>query len=596
MRTRMFFGFIATCLSSIALASNSGVTYQGRILKPDGSPLAGQFTQFRMQLRTPDSSGCLMYEELQSQDLRNSNGAFSVTINDGTGSRSDTTGLTLDRIFANHGTFTLDPSTCNTGSGAYSPAPGDGRNLVVLFKDETMSTWEPVPPQKINFVPLAFESKQVGGFTADSLLRVVNGSGDPLSGLTPLSNAQYTALMALVNGSSTTYAKAGELNGVALPAMTTGEALGWNGTAWVSTPTGTPGTNSITAAMLQASSVTGTKLDPAISILTSGTVASAITTTRDFKIYATSPSTFYVRMLAPAALGTSYSLTWPMTAGASNQVLTTDGSGNLTWTTPSSAGITALTGDVTASGPGSAAATVTSVGTSTAAQVHAAELAANAATSAATASTIVKRDGSGDFVANVGKFNGLALNNGVSLLNIVNPPGGAYTLTLPANAGSNGQILSTNGAGVTSWTAAPAATQWTTQAPGINYTGGNVGIGTTAPGSGTALSVEGQIRTKSFTTTSGALNFANGNTIITSFDCGANITLANLRDGGSYSVIVTGTGTTQCTFDTAATGDDAGTVAYRFYPPNSTRTPTSHSVYSLLRAGNTVYVSWITGF
>lgn len=61
--------------------------------------------------------------------------------------------------------------------------------------------------------------------------------------------------------------------------------------------------------------------------------------------------------------------------------------------------ITALTGDVTASGPGSVAAAVATVGGSSATNVHNAELLANAATSANTASAIVKRDGSGNFTA-----------------------------------------------------------------------------------------------------------------------------------------------------------------------------------------------------
>ena len=61
--------------------------------------------------------------------------------------------------------------------------------------------------------------------------------------------------------------------------------------------------------------------------------------------------------------------------------------------------ITALTGDVTASGPGSAASTIHSVGGSTAANVHSAELLANAATNLDTVSTIVKRDSSGNFSA-----------------------------------------------------------------------------------------------------------------------------------------------------------------------------------------------------
>ena len=46
-----------------ALAVNSGVTYQGRILKPDGTPLSGQFVQFKLQIRTPDGNDCLLYEE-----------------------------------------------------------------------------------------------------------------------------------------------------------------------------------------------------------------------------------------------------------------------------------------------------------------------------------------------------------------------------------------------------------------------------------------------------------------------------------------------------------------------------------------------------
>ena len=59
-----------------------------------------------------------------------------MTMNDGTGSRTDSTGLTLDRIFANRGTFTLNPTECSSGTGSYGPNPSDGRVLVVLFKDE----------------------------------------------------------------------------------------------------------------------------------------------------------------------------------------------------------------------------------------------------------------------------------------------------------------------------------------------------------------------------------------------------------------------------------------------------------------------------
>jgi hypothetical protein len=221
-------------MTSMSYASNSGVTYQGRILKPDGTPLSGAVAQFKMQLRTPDAQDCLMYEEIQSQNMSQSNGAFSLTLNDGSGSRTDSTGFTLDKIFANHGSFTINPVTCASGPGTYAPNPSDGRNLVVLFKDETMAAWEPIPAQKINFVPFAFEAKQIAGFTSASLVRVAEADGT-LDSVSPLSNANYTELLSLIAGTSTQYTKAGQLSGVAVPAITSGQVLGWNGSAWTST-------------------------------------------------------------------------------------------------------------------------------------------------------------------------------------------------------------------------------------------------------------------------------------------------------------------------------------------------------------------------
>lgn len=66
-----------------------------------------------------------------------------------------------------------------------------------------------------------------------------------------------------------------------------------------------------------------------------------------------------VSIQAPAALAASYSLILPPDDGSASQVLTTDGSGVLSWTTPGSgSGITQLTGDATA-GPGSGSQVLT---------------------------------------------------------------------------------------------------------------------------------------------------------------------------------------------------------------------------------------------
>jgi hypothetical protein len=88
----------------------------------------------------------------------------------------------------------------------------------------------------------------------------------------------------------------------------------------------------------------------------------------------------------------------PPQATHAGQYLGTDGT-TASWSTVV-AGINQLTGDVTAgAGSGSQAATVAFVGGSMASLVHTAELAANAATALNTVSTIVKRDGSGNFTA-----------------------------------------------------------------------------------------------------------------------------------------------------------------------------------------------------
>ena len=144
--------------------------------------------------------------------------------------------------------------------------------------------------------------------------------------------------------------------------------------------------------------------------------------------------------------------------------------------------ITALTGDVSASGSGSIAATVNAIGGSSAANVHNAELLANAATSANTASTIVKRDASGNFTAGTitANLTGAASLNvlksgdtmtgdltfgsgkgtiytdsGSNTVTLKAPTavGTNYVLRLPTNvAASNGQVLTSDTSGNLTWT------------------------------------------------------------------------------------------------------------------------------------------------
>jgi trimeric autotransporter adhesin len=131
---------------------------------------------------------------------------------------------------------------------------------------------------------------------------------------------------------------------------------------------------------------------------------------------------------------------------------------------------------------------------------------------------------------------------------------------------------------------------------------GDVGVGTSTPAEKLHvvgnIAATGQIASGSQTITGGttSIDWNNGNAIMTDYDCGSPLQFANLRDGGSYTLVVTSTGTAQCNFSTTTTGTGAATVSYRFKPANGVRTSSSYTVYTLLRVGTTVLVSWTSGF
>lgn len=145
-------------------------------------------------------------------------------------------------------------------------------------------------------------------------------------------------------------------------------------------------------------------------------------------------------------------------------------------------------------------------------------------------------------------------------------------------------------------------TQWTTSGSDVYYSSGKVGVGGAA--SAEKLEVTGNIRTSgqysngTQTISSGttSIDWNNGNSISTDYSCASAFAMANLRNGGTYTLVVTSTATTQCSFSTTTTGNDSGTVSYRFKPANTTRTGSSHTIYTLMRIGSVVYVSWTSGF
>ncbi len=231
-----FLGCLIAPFSIAFAASQSGITYHGRILKPDGTPLENTNVKFRLQIRSPGTENCLLYEEQQTKNLAGSGGVFSITLNDGSGSRgvedeyASGQRLSLERVFQNKAGFPSTLPNCDFGA-TYSPNSADGRRFQVFFRDLTMAAWEPLPAATINYVPFALEAKSISGFTPQNLLRVEDASGIPAAA-PAFSPAQMNELVNLITGVSALYTRAGQLGGAALPTLSAGQSLQWNGTTW----------------------------------------------------------------------------------------------------------------------------------------------------------------------------------------------------------------------------------------------------------------------------------------------------------------------------------------------------------------------------
>lgn len=458
----VFFGWLEA-----ALASGAGITYHGRLMDPNGNAVVGSNVQFRIQIRTPGNENCLMYEEVQNKDLSTTGGAFAVTINDGTGSRLDSTGYVLDQIFANRNSFSFAGANCSAGA-TYTPNPTDSRKIQLLFNDGTfpIGQWEPVTPMAINFVPTAIESMQVGGYKKEQLLKVADGVS---TAGTELSSTSWTELLALIGGTTSQYVKSGSANFTAAPQ--------WNGVpsgandlvnksyldAQIAAGLpniGTPGTytkvttdakgrvtsgaalaevdiptlstaGKVSGSAINAGTIGGsTAISSSGNLVTSGTIQGAILSGTNLRAYNGSN---YVQLSSPS-MSNNLNLTLPFVDGAAGALMKTNGAGQLSFGALNASDIPSLdAGKIT------------------------------------TGALPISRGGTG--LSSYGNNSVLVSNGTGSAISSLN-------CTL-------GQVIKFDASGFAGCgtDSTGTASQWTTTVAGtdIYYSTGNVGIGTTSP-------------------------------------------------------------------------------------------------------------------
>lgn len=145
--------FICLLIVTVFAGSKSwgapdSLTYQGRILKVDGTPLEFNNVSFAFSI-TNQSGNCTFYQEQRNGiNMQGSGGVFDVPI--GTGTRSFPTGPTASIQDAFKNSVALP---CSAG-GTYTPAENETRILKVQFHDG--SGWKAItPPSEIRSVPFA---------------------------------------------------------------------------------------------------------------------------------------------------------------------------------------------------------------------------------------------------------------------------------------------------------------------------------------------------------------------------------------------------------------------------------------------------------
>ncbi|MBO9667967.1 MAG: tail fiber domain-containing protein [Bdellovibrio sp.] len=158
---------LTVMLTTPAFAGIDQLSFQGRILKTDGTPFEYHNVSFLFEITNP-AGNCVIYREQKNGvNMTGSSGVFDVPI--GSGSKMFPTSATvgLMKIFSN--SQDLDCADAdNNVAGTYTPAATHGRLLFVQFHDG--SGWKKISPEtEIRAVPYA------GYATAAESANTLNG-------------------------------------------------------------------------------------------------------------------------------------------------------------------------------------------------------------------------------------------------------------------------------------------------------------------------------------------------------------------------------------------------------------------------------------
>ncbi|WP_413569389.1 tail fiber domain-containing protein [Bdellovibrio sp. HCB117] len=149
-----------------AMAAPKYFTYQGRIVKSDGTALEYGNVSFLFEITNPNGTCVIYREQKDGINMQSSKGVFDVPIGSGTKL------FPTDPLFSLLDAFNNSESQNCAGGATYSPLSGDGRLLKVQFHDGT--GWKVIdPPNEIRTVPFsafAHSAEKLGDKLASDFL------------------------------------------------------------------------------------------------------------------------------------------------------------------------------------------------------------------------------------------------------------------------------------------------------------------------------------------------------------------------------------------------------------------------------------------